>query len=133
MMFEIPSYNPVPAIGNQDLLSIKGDIEAVRTYPTRPNSRLALFDEDDDVFFVVKTDQNGYKSEIKRFRYIEEPIETPNSNYASKEDLNSLREDVNDVKQSIQQLTDAIRNSNKHNGSRKYRSNGTVEATIVDG
>lgn len=29
MMFEIPSYNPVPAIGNQDLLSIKGDIEAV--------------------------------------------------------------------------------------------------------
>ena len=94
---------------------------------------MALFDEDDDVFYMIRTDQNGYKSEIKRFRYIEEPIETPNSNYASKEDLNSLREDMNDVKQSIQQLTDAIRNSNKHNGSRKYRSNGTVEATIVDG
>ena len=133
MMFEIPSYNPVPTIGNQDLLSIKGDIEAVRTYPTRPNSRLALFDEDDDVFFVVKTDQNGYKSEIKRFRYIEEPIETPNSNYASKEDLNSLREDMNDVKQSIQQLTEAI--NSRRNNSGKYRNSnrGTVEATIVDG
>lgn len=133
MMLEIPNYSQPFQVAQQDLLSIKGGIETAKTYPTRANSRMALFDEDDDVFYIVKTDQNGYKPEIRRFRYVEEPIESQNGSYASKEDFNSLKEELGDVKQSIQQLTEAI--NTRRNNSGKYRNNnrGTVEATIVDG
>ena len=133
MMFEIPSYNPTLPVTQQDILSIKGGVETAKTYPTRPNSRVALFDEDDDVFYMIRTDQNGYKSEIRRFRFVEEPIESQNGSYVSKEDFNTLREEMGDVKQSIQQLTEAI--NSRRNNSGKYRNSnrGTVEATIVDG
>ena len=60
---------------SSDLLKVKG-IDSVRMYPTQPNSRVALFDEDDDVFYVVRTDASNFKSEIRRYRYVEEPIET---------------------------------------------------------
>ena len=60
MMLEIPSYNAIQA-PYQDLLKINDNIEIVKTYPTKPNSRTALFVDNDDVFFIVATDQNGYK------------------------------------------------------------------------
>jgi hypothetical protein len=138
MMLEIPSYNAVQA-PYQDLLRIKDNIEIVKTYPAKPNSRTALFVDDDDVFYIIATDTNGYKSEIRRFRFVEEPIETQNGSYASKEDFNMLKEELGNVQQSIQQLTEAISNK-RPNNSRKYRSNShngpetrSVEATIVDG
>lgn len=138
MMLEIPSYNAIQA-PYQDLLKINDNIEIVKTYPTKPNSRTALFVDNDDVFFIVATDQNGYKSEIRRFRFVEEPIESQNGSYASKEDFNLLKEELGNVQQSIQQLTEAISNK-RANNSRKYKSNShngsearPVEATIVDG
>lgn len=38
----------------QDLLKVKG-IESVRMYPTQPNSRIALFDEDETSWTDLQT------------------------------------------------------------------------------
>ena len=115
----------------QDLLKVKG-IESARMYPTQPNSRVALFDEDDDVFYIIRTDSSNFKSEVRRYRYIEEPIESSNNNYVTKDEFNSLKEEIGNVQQSIQQLANNLsRKPKRYNGN--GARNGTVEATIVDG
>lgn len=84
-------YNP-----QQGLLKVNG-IESARMYPTSPNSTMALFENDDDIFYFVQTDASNFKT-IRRFRFIEEPIET-NNNAASKDEIAALHKEIEDVKQ----------------------------------
>ena len=100
MMQNLYGYNI--GIGSNDLPKVKG-IESARQFPTQPNSRVAIFDEDDDVFYVIATDASNFKS-IRRFRFNEEPIEVAYDNkYVTKEEFNSLKEAIDNVQQLIQQ------------------------------
>lgn len=106
-------------IPGTDLTKVKG-IESARMFPTRPNSRMPVFEEDDDVFYIISTDSANYKT-IRRFRFIEEPIEVANeSKFVTKEEFNTLKEMITDVQHSIQKLTN-------RNGSGKQRQNGSRE------
>ena len=102
----------------QGLLKVNG-IESARMYPTSPNSTLALFENDDDIFYFVQTDASNFKT-IRRFRFIEEPIETTN-NAVSKDEITALHKEIEDVKQSIQQLADAV---SARSGKPKHKPNG---------
>ncbi len=107
-----------------DLPKVKG-IESVRMFPTQPNSKTAVFDEDEDVFYVIITDSGNYKT-IRRFRYVEEPLDISfESKYVTKEEFNSLKEMINNVQYSIQKLND--KNWNGTNKSGKQHSNGNRE------
>lgn len=110
---------------NQDLTKVNG-IESVKVFPTTPNSRVAVFDSEDDIFYIIQTDAGNYKT-IRRFRFNEEPIEAVNdAKYVSKDEFNSLKEMIEDVQHSIQQLT---RNNGKPN---KQHANGSRENETSD-
>ena len=105
--------NPINYLAGNDLPKVRG-LENAKFYPTKPNSRTCVFEEDDDIFYIITTDQNNYKT-VRRFRFSEETIEDVyDSKYVSKEEFNSLKEMIGNVQQSIQQLTDANR-PNKSN------------------
>lgn len=94
-----------------EMQKVKG-INSARMYPTSPNSNIALFEEDDDIFYFVHTDASNFKT-IRRFRFVEEPIETESNNFVSKEEFNALHKEIDDVKQLIQQLSDSVSKSTK--------------------
>lgn len=121
-------YNVGGPLPGKDLPKVKG-IDSARMYPTAPNSRDVVFDSDDDVFYLLETDASNYKSKVRRFRFYEETIEDANdAKYATKEDLNSLREAINNVQQSIQQLAETNNRSKQYNGKQRYNSSRETEA-----
>ena len=89
-----------------DLQKTKGMIGA-RSVLTRPSSRIAVFDEDDDIFYIVQTDINNNKN-VTRYRFTEEPEPKPEDIFASKEEINELKGEIGDVKQSIRELAATI-------------------------
>lgn len=117
--------NPINYMAGNDLIKVKG-FENVKFYPTKPNSRECVFDADEDVFYIVTTDANNFKTSIRRFRFTEEPIESVyDSKYATKEDLNSLKEMIGNVQQSIQQLSESdnrTKSNNKPNGNKQDKA-----------
>ena len=87
---------------------------------TQPNSREVVFDEDEDVFFIIETDANNNKVKVDRYRFYPEPIEDVNDKkYASKEDFNLLKEMIENVQQSVQQLSEP-------NSTNKYKQHGST-------
>lgn len=109
-------YN-IGQLPGKDLPKVKG-IESARMYPTAPNSRDVVFDEDDDVFYLIETDASNYKANIRRFRFTEESIEAANdAKYATKADLLNLQEAINNVQQSIQQLSKQKQSNKQRNNS----------------
>lgn len=112
-------YNPINYMQGSDLLKVHG-FDSAKSYPTKPNSRLCLFEEDDDVFYIIETDANGYKTSIRRFRFQEEQVPSEYDNrYVSKEEFNSLKEMIGDVQQSIQQLVQTNRSDKQPKPSGK--------------
>lgn len=129
-MTNLYGYN-VGMLPGKDLPRVKG-IESARMYPTAPNSRDVVFEEEDDVFYLIETDSSNYKSNIRRFRFYEESIEEANdAKYATKEDFDSLREAINNVQQSIQQLTapDNRAQYHKPNAGKQRNNSGRENET----
>lgn len=89
-----------------DLQKTKG-MNGARTILTRPSSRIAVFDEEDDIFYIIQTDINNNKT-VSRFRFQLEPEPKPEDIFASKEEINELKGEIGDVKYSIRELTAAI-------------------------
>lgn len=89
-------------------------IESAQKYPTvhsmPPNSRVALFDENDDIMYIVSTDASNTIG-VKRFRFVEEPLLTPeqiaDQKYVTIDQFmnfqTELKEELRNVQQSIQQ------------------------------
>lgn len=100
-----PVYRPVQPISytqNQKdgLISVNG-IESARAYPTQPNSRVALFDSNDDVFYVKTTDASNFPT-IKRYRFFEESEEQVNNEkYVTIEEFDKFKEEMLNGQQSI--------------------------------
>lgn len=116
----------VGQLPGKDLPKVKG-IESARMFPTAPNSRNVVFDEDEDIFYLIETDASNFKSSVRRFRFYEETIEEANdAKYATKEDFNYLKEAINNVQQSIQQLA-ANKSTSTKQPTNKQRGNGSGE------
>ena len=98
----IPSPQPIRQVSQGvDLYRVRG-MDGAKQFPTQPNSRYALFDEDEDVFYVKVTDQNNYPISLKRFCFIEEEEPDPNTpQYVTMEEFNRFKEDVLNGKQSV--------------------------------
>lgn len=65
-------YN-IGQLPGTDLPRVKG-IESARMFPTAPNSRVVVFDEDEDVFYLIESDSSNFKSSVRRFRFTEESV-----------------------------------------------------------
>ena len=98
------------SIPGPQLYSVKG-MDGAKQFQTVANARYALFDEDDDVFYLKETDNNNYPS-IRRFRFVEEAEPEPEAppEYITKEDfaalvaeVKSMREEMHNAEQHIWQ------------------------------
>lgn len=89
-----------------DLQRTKG-MAGARSIITRPNSRDVAFDEDDDILYIIQTDINNNKT-IRRCRFYDEPEPKPEDIFASKDEINELKGEIGDVKQSIRELAATI-------------------------
>ena len=117
-MYTMPPLNTYNIMADE--LKMVDGYESAARYPTNPNTRCCLFDKNDNLFYVIETDQTGYKSSIGRYRFNPEPIEDVNDKkYASKEDFNSLKEMIENVQHTLQELSAGSERNDK-SGSRQY-------------
>ncbi len=94
---------PAQQMPESTLIRVTG-IEGARAYQMAPNSTVALFDGGEDLMYIKSTDGAGFPT-IRTFRF--EPIETSQQtvnydNLASREEVDALRKEIDDVKQLIQ-------------------------------
>lgn len=125
LMLNNLSNQKVMILPGTDLLEhfkVRG-IDGAKNFQTQPNTRIPLFDQDEDYIYIVSTDANGYKNDIVRCKFTIDPIPKPEEIFASKEDLNTLKGDIADVKQLIQQLSSSLAAA-KPNGT-----NGSYDKT----
>lgn len=80
-----PAASVLPGVSTTakgpDLPSVSS-IDELSQLATQPNARYNYFDANDDVFYIVKTNENNFKT-ITRYRFYEDPIPKPEDNYAT--------------------------------------------------
>ena len=81
-------------------------IEGAKAYQMPPNSAAALFHNAEDMFFVKTTDGAGFPS-IRAFRFEEVEVEPPHDAGLKKE-VDAIRKELGDVKQSVREVAAAI-------------------------
>lgn len=77
---------------NQQLIRVTG-LEGAKAYQMTPNSAVALFDGNEDIFYIKTTDGAGFPT-IRAFKF--EPIETNTSSveYVSRSEFEALRKEI---------------------------------------
>ena len=134
MMPLYPSTSVLPTVTSAkgpDLASVIS-MDELTQLATQPNSRYSYFDKNDDVFYIVTTNENNYKT-ISRYRYYEDPIPKPEDNYATKQEIMDLKGDIANVQQSLQQLIEQTkyRPKNKHGKADVQNNSGFFQSTAV--
>lgn len=95
-------YDYMQRMGWQQPMSLTRvtGIEGARAYQMPPNSTAALFDGGQDIMYIKSTDGAGFPT-IRTFSF-QQVEETAASGYATKADLQALREELmGNGKQSI--------------------------------
>ena len=90
-----PQINPIGS--SRDIEKVNG-IESAKQYQMPPNSRVALFDANDDIFYIKQTDASGFPL-IRKFRFVEEveePLKLPieENKYLTVEEFNKFKEEL---------------------------------------
>ena len=78
----------------QQLIRVNG-LEGAKAYQMGANSTAALFDSNNDIMYIKNTDGAGFRS-IRAFKFVEMDLNssTPISEYATKNELEQLRQEV---------------------------------------
>ena len=69
-------------------------IEGARAYHLGPNSSVALFDTEDDVFYFRSTDANGVENPMKIGRFKIEDAPKADSDFVTVKDFEALKKDL---------------------------------------
>ena len=83
----------------QQLLRVNG-IESARMFPTSPNSTVALFDENEDIFYVKSTDASNFPT-IKAYAFKEVDTQNHGTQYVTLEEFNKFKEELLNGKQPV--------------------------------
>lgn len=88
-----PTMSPVPQTLNQ--ITVRGK-EMARAYKLGPNSRVAIFDEDEQLFYFKETDANGNEIAFTTCSYseIEEP---PEPQYLTVQEFQQFQQSFQDT------------------------------------
>lgn len=84
----------------ESIIRVTG-LEGAKAYPVAPNSRVALFDEGRDVFYIKAADAGGYPT-LAAYTFSplqENPIPSPD--YVTREEFNQLKELIENGKQPV--------------------------------
>lgn len=102
--FASPTWN---ARSNVSDYPVNG-IESVKSYPMTPNSRVILFDANEDIFYCKETDVSNYPT-IRIFKF--EEVKTPeakSSEYVTLNEFNKFKEEVLDGQQHIREHIESL-------------------------
>ena len=108
-------------------ITIKGGDEVAKKYKIPPNSRVAIFDEDDAVFWVKETDEYGNEILFKKCSYVEVE-EPPEPKYVTIDDLKTILGDFGkDLKEELinGQFVRTQKQSNGNGQSSNAKSNSS--------
>ena len=94
-----PQYQQVQQT-QESIIRVTG-MDGAKAYPMTPNSRVALFDDSRDVFYIKMADAGGYPTlAAHTFAPLQEtPAPTPD--YVTREEFNQLKELIENVKQPV--------------------------------
>lgn len=98
--FNSNQYNYMPNAQNglqgqiKSLIRVNG-IEGAKAYQVMPRETVALFDGNDDVFFVKSADDGGFPT-IKAYRFSEIDLTgaKPTNDYVTKSEFEELKKEV---------------------------------------
>lgn len=85
----------MPLMGqNQGLTRVNG-LEGAKAYQVAPRDTVALFDGNDDIFYVKSADDGGFPT-IKAYRFVEMDLTgaKPTNDYVTKAEFEELRKEV---------------------------------------
>ena len=88
-----------------DLISVNGRAGADAFRLDAPNSRVALFDANEDIFYIKATDGAGYPT-VKAFRFNEINDDAPaavSGDFISREEFNKFKTDLEEAMRNVQQ------------------------------
>lgn len=103
--YQMPQVPQMPVQQPQQrmdyLVQVTG-IDGARAYTVPANSRVALFDVNEPVFYIKETDAGGYPT-LKRFVFQEDTGQQsqPDPMYATKDELESLRQQIEELRSSF--------------------------------
>lgn len=135
-------FNPVQPTFNkpiEGIVRVTGR-QGAEAYQLPPNSYMPLFDGDSDTLYIKSTDGAGFGT-IQEYQII--PIKTdpnPMTGYATQEQFDALKKELEDVKHSIQQsqqsksepvtVSFATPECNAGNASNAQWQSGKHDATV---
>lgn len=99
---------PIPRIMGMnvtDLISVNGRAGADAFRLEAPNSRVALFDANEDIFYIKATDGAGYPT-VKAFRFNEvtdTATSTMPGDFISREEFDKFKTDLEEAMRNVQQ------------------------------
>ena len=104
----------LPSVRGPQLDTVNG-IESVKQYPTVANARYALFDLNDDVFYIKETDSSNFPT-IRRFRFYEENEQKKEDapQYVTMEEFEKFKMEVMDAQQSVRKQSSESGNWKNH-------------------
>lgn len=109
---------------------VKGK-NGANTFNLGPNSRIPLFDEDNDIFFIKTTDANGEPT-VRMFKFEEIKDEEYPDKYLTVEKfdnyMNDFRKELLDVQLDIQHAVQSITDANGFKNA-KYDSTNSSSST----
>ena len=112
-----------------DLLQISGS-EGARSFPTRPNTRDVVWDRDENYFYIRVTNSSNKITSMQRYSYEEAPEPTMEELFVTKDDYYSLKGELDNVKQSLQDILSAVRKSAETSSANgQTKSNGQYNST----
>lgn len=110
-----PLINPISS--PTELPMVNGYESAMR-YPMQPNSRIALFDANDDIMYIKQTDASGYPVITKyRFARVEEKPQN-DVQYVTLDEFNKFKEEMLNGQQSVRR-SESAKSTAKRNGESK--------------
>ena len=127
-----PSSSPQIEIPGPQLNKVHG-IDGAKQFITVANGMYALFDDDDDIFYVKVTDKNNYPVTLKRYRFFEEeePINDEPAGMVTKEQYETLFEEVQSLKEALRVLKEGNVNAKQSVRSKATKS-GTANAVDAE-
>ena len=93
----MPQPQPVQPVMREEIKRVNG-IDGAKEYQKNlaPNSNAVVFDNDIDRFYLVMKDANGISPDLISYGdFTLHKEETKESQYATKEDLNKIMEEIN--------------------------------------
>ena len=109
------------------LLKTSTGIDGAKQFPTVANATYAIFEEDDDVFYVKVTDKNNYPISLRRFRFFEEaePVPEPQPEPVTKDEYQRLLDEVKSLREEINSMKEGNANAKQSVRSKASKSADT--------